>query len=83
MDKRWKGCLMDLETIKNQIEAQASDLHAEIGNWEKSMLAKLEEAKTNEILSAVESVATRLTAMEKNIGPRLDAIEAKLEEDSS
>lgn len=58
---------MDISTLKDHIDTEVARLITEIDEFVKASLAKIEEAKNNEILAGIRGLSTRLDAIEARL----------------
>lgn len=58
---------MDAEQLRELIDSKTAQLQQDAEDFRNSMLKLLEEAKTNEILTAINGLSKRISSLENRI----------------
>lgn len=57
------------EQLKQMISTRVQELNEHVEGFRVEMLAKIEEAKTNQILAAIKALNNRLESIERRLPP--------------
>lgn len=64
---------MTSDHLKELIDAKAEELHQEVTEFRNSMVRSLEALKTDEILTAINGLSNRISALENRLPESEDA----------